>query len=43
VYAVASATVNTLLNAAPGSHHITVQSTDSSGFSWSSTVYVTIE
>jgi 6-phosphogluconolactonase len=43
VYAVASATVNTFLNAAPGSHHITVQSTDSSGFSWSSTVYVTTE
>jgi 6-phosphogluconolactonase (cycloisomerase 2 family) len=43
VYSVASGTVNTYINAASGSHQIKVQSTDSSGFSWSSTVYVTTE
>jgi len=43
VYSVASGTVNTYINAAPALHHITVQSTASSGFAWSSTVYVTTE
>lgn len=43
LYSVASGTVNTYINATPGLHHITVQSTDSSGFAWSSTVYITTE
>ena len=40
---VASGTVSTYVNAAPGRHHIMVQSTDSTGASWSSTVYVTAQ
>jgi 6-phosphogluconolactonase len=43
LYSEASGTVNTYINATPGSHYIKVQSTDSSGFIWSSTVYVTTE
>jgi len=43
VYSVASGAVNTYVNAAPGRHHIMVQSTDSTGASWSSTVYVTAQ
>jgi Lactonase, 7-bladed beta-propeller/Bacterial Ig domain len=43
VYSVSSGAVNTYVNAATGSHHIMVQSTDSTGFSWSSTVYVTTQ
>jgi len=43
VYSVASGTANTYVSASPGSHHIMVQSTDSTGFSWSSTVYVTAQ
>jgi hypothetical protein len=43
VYSVASGTVNTYINTTPAMHHITVQSTDSSGFAWSSTVYIATE
>jgi hypothetical protein len=43
VYSVASGTANTYVTATPGAHHIMVRSTDSTGASWSSTVYVTAQ
>jgi 6-phosphogluconolactonase (cycloisomerase 2 family) len=43
VYSAFGDTVNTYVSAAQGSHRITVQSTDSSGASWSSTAYVTTQ
>ncbi len=41
VYLVAGGSVNTDISAAPGSHYLTVQSRDSSGFAWNSTVRIT--
>lgn len=43
VYSVANAEVNTYLEAATGTHQITVQSIDSNGFVWSSAVRVAAE
>jgi hypothetical protein len=41
VYSVSSGTVNTYINAAPGTHYVKVQSQDNSGLTWSSMVRVT--
>lgn len=40
VYSVSSGSVDTYVNVAPGRHSITVSSVDTTGFQWSSTVYV---
>ena len=41
VYSVSSGAVNTYISVAKGSHHITIQSTNTDRLTWGSTVYVT--
>lgn len=43
VYSVSGGAVNTYINAAKGSHRILVQSTDTNGLIWGSTVYVSAQ
>jgi 6-phosphogluconolactonase len=43
VYSVASATVNTYITATAGTHSLTVQAKDSAGFTWNSTVKVSVQ
>ena len=40
-YSVSSGAVNTYISVAKGPHHITVQSTNTEGLTWGSTVCVT--
>ena len=43
VYSVSGASVNTYVNASPGAHRITVQSTGADRTTWGSTVYMTVQ